>query len=234
MDTQAIIEYMKGWGYRTLPKHHPDSPGYAGLVVAVRERPTLQHYDPHRIHLRVRDADGEADWRTMSWLTPSAYSTHVCPGRIVLHDRHGKATEFFAFGGRLQVISQETESIYELRSGAPILALTPDEESLPDQLASEVEELMAEAKAGWHGDDEGFDRRLGDVEPVVLYSAAVHSLLTRFQESEAMMTAYADLAELLEHERAWLIRQGLWPAAPLSVADLLSPDREDSSTDGSG
>jgi hypothetical protein len=232
MNSQAIIEYVKGWGYRTLPEHHPGSPGYSGLVVAIRERPTQQHYDPQRLHLQVRDENGEADWRTMSWLTPAAHSKHFCAGPIMLRDRHGRATEFFAFGGTLQVISQETESIYVLRSGAPVLMLTPDEETLPDQLASEAEELMAEAKAGWQGNDEGFDRRLGDVEPVLLYSAAVHSLLARFQGSDAMMTTYADLAELLEHERAWLIQQGLWPAAPLSVADLLSPS-EDLSTDRS-
>jgi hypothetical protein len=223
MDSQAIIEYMKGWGYRTLPVHHPGSPGYSGLVVAIRHRPTQQHYDPQRLHLHVRDEDGQASWRTLSWLTPAAYSDHFCPGPIILHDRHDRAAEFFAFGGTLQAISRETEWIYVLRSGAPILELTADEETLSDQLASEVEELMAEAKAGWQGDDEGFDRRLGDVDPVLLYSAAVNSLLSRLQDSPAMMTSYTHLAGLLKQEKAWLMQQHLWPAARLRIADLLSP-----------
>ncbi len=223
MDSQEIIEYARGWGYRTLPKHHPGSLGYSGLVVAIRERPTQHHYDPQRLHLQLRDEDGEAVWRTFSWLTPTAESDHFCPGRIILYDRHDSAAEFFAFGGTVQAISGQGEWLYLLESPAPILELIADEESLADQLAAEVEELMAEAKAGWEGDDEGFDRRLGGVDPVRLYSAAVNSLLTQYQDSHALMASYERLAGMLAQEKAWLMQRHLWPAARLRIADLLSP-----------
>jgi hypothetical protein len=223
MDLQAIIEYVKGWGYRTLPEHHAGSPGHPGLIVAIREKPTRQHYDPYRLQLYLRDVDGRATWRTLSWLTPTAKSDRFCPGPIILHDRHGKEAEFFAFGGTLRTTSRETEWIYVLQSAAPILELTEDEETLSDQLASEVEELMAEAKARWQGDDEGFDKRLGNVDPVQLYTSALFTLLERFQHSRAMMASYAALAELLENEKEWLVQQHVWPAAPPRVKDLLSP-----------
>lgn len=103
MDTEAIAEYMVGWGYRTLPKHHMDSPGYSGLVVAIRPELTLQHFDPQRISLTIQDEGGEATQRTLSWLTPGGDFFRVCAGTIALRDRHGRAAEFFTFGGRLQI-----------------------------------------------------------------------------------------------------------------------------------
>lgn len=225
MDSSAVVEYMADWGYRTLPRHHLDSPGYSGLVVAIRPELTLRHYDPQRLSLTVRDPAGEADQRTFSWLTPGADLYRVCAGPITLRDRHGRAAEFFAFGGELKSLKGKKENLYEFRSPAPILELTNDRETVTDQLASEVEELMARARVSWNGDDEGFDQRLGSLDPVLFYAATVHSLLATLQGNDAMMKAYPELAALLGHEQTWLMEQGLWPADPPSLAELLSPER---------
>jgi hypothetical protein len=40
---------MENQGYYLLPKFHPHSPGYTGLLVAIRERPTGMHFDPESI-----------------------------------------------------------------------------------------------------------------------------------------------------------------------------------------
>lgn len=97
---------------------------------------------------------------------------------------------------------------------------------MADQLASEVEQLVAQARAGWNGDDGGIDRVLGDLDPSLLYAAAVNALLERLLTSEAMMTAYSGLADTLTHEKAWLRQQGLWLSNLPTMAALLSPVRQ--------
>jgi hypothetical protein len=37
MSEQSVLELMKNWGYYQLAKPHPDSPGYSGLLVAIRK-----------------------------------------------------------------------------------------------------------------------------------------------------------------------------------------------------
>jgi hypothetical protein len=37
MGEQSLLGLMKDWGYYLLPRSHPDSPGYSGLLVAIRE-----------------------------------------------------------------------------------------------------------------------------------------------------------------------------------------------------
>lgn len=101
MDQQSPLELMQNWGYYLLPKSHRDSPGYAGLLVAIRQQPTGEHFDPRRLHLRLRDVKGIVEWRTLDWLTPLEASAHACPGRLILRDRFDKSVEFFTFGGSL-------------------------------------------------------------------------------------------------------------------------------------
>lgn len=145
MDEQSVLELMKHWGYFPLPKPHPDSPGYSGLPVAIREQPTGKHFDLQTLHLRLRDEKGLARWRTLSWLSPlQAGTDHACAGLITLRDRSDKRVDFFTFGGTLEETSAPGEIVYALRSPAPVLELTAHDETVPDQLASETELLMGE------------------------------------------------------------------------------------------
>jgi hypothetical protein len=224
MDEQSLLELMQNWGYYLLPKSHRDSPGYTGLLIAIRQQPTGRHFDPHRLHLWLRDADSVVEWRTLDWLTPLETPAHACPGRLILSDRFDKSVEFFTFGGSLEVISEPSEMVYSLRSPAPILELAEHSDTVPNQLAAETESLMGEIGAEWGLDEKGFNRRLAEVAPLQFYLASLQSILVHYEHSQALEQVSHRFLDALHREREWLVAEGLWPVNPPVLEDLLAPD----------
>jgi hypothetical protein len=220
------VEFMREFGYRLLPAPHPGCPGASGLVVAIRAEPTQEHFDPEEVTLRLRDLWGKADWKELTRHTGWLSSDHVCPGRVLLSDRKGKRTEFFTYGGTLEVEDLLDTRIYTLRSPVPVLSVAALHETWCDEVASATESRIAEAAARWHGDEDGFLRRLADVDPLETYIAAVHSILVEHAESAVLTRFYRQVDEILRAEREWLTEQGLWPEEPVKIEELLSPQAE--------
>lgn len=224
VDKQSLLKTMENFGYYLLPSSHPDSPGYTGLLTAIRKQPTGMHYDPKTLRLPLRDAKDTITWRTLSCQSPAPDSSQVCPGRVILSDRSDKRIEFFTFGGLLEITSEQGEMICLLRSAAPILELTVPEETIPDQLAAETESLMAASHARWGRNDEGFSRRLADVDPFQFYLASLNSILQHCEHVHALEFTYHEFCEALHREKNWLVAEGLWSANPPMLEDLLAPD----------
>lgn len=224
LDEQAFAEMIEGQGFTLLASLHLGSLGYGGLLVAIRKQPTDEHFDPERLQLPLRDDDGVDWWRTLSLLSPSPASAHVCPGRLILVDRFEKRLEFFSFGGTLQVTRRSGEMWCSISSPAPILELVTEQETVIDQLAAEAEALWAGVRANWGIADEEFERRLALVEPLSLYMTTLHTLLSRWKSSPALEQTYHQAWEMLSHEKHWLVGQGLWPSLPLTLEGLLAPD----------
>jgi hypothetical protein len=223
MSEESLAEYMKDWGYRLHSPSHRESPGSSGLVVAIRKQPTGKHFDPKMLRLPLRDAKGTVAWRTLSWLSPLADSSKVCPGRVILSDRFEERIEFYTFGGLLEVACGPSEMVCLLRSDAPILELTAPEETIPDLLAAETESLIAEAHARWGRNDEGFSRRLAKADPFQFYLASLHSILLHREHVHALELIYHEFCEALHREKNWLVAEGLWPANPPMLEGLLAP-----------
>jgi hypothetical protein len=98
-----MVHMVENWGYYLLPRSLPSSPGYTGLLVAIRETPTETHFDPETIRLQVCDENGVATYITLGSKSPFQRSGQVCPGQVVLRDRVNKRPNFFVFGGSLDV-----------------------------------------------------------------------------------------------------------------------------------
>jgi hypothetical protein len=216
-------ENIGNWGYTFLDAPHPDSLGYSGLIVAIRERPTGQHFDPEAIHLHLCDATGGMRGTTLTWQSPRPASDRVCPCRVILADRFDQRVEFFTFGGSLEMSQRPDEAIYTLRSPAPVLEILGQEGNVPDQLAFETEALLSREAARWGKDDRGFEQRLAEIEPLQLYIAVLHFLLVRHKLIGEMEIVYPDLDDALFCERRWLKAKGLWPGKPPIPSDLLAP-----------
>lgn len=228
MEEQSILHLMENWGYYLLPKSHPDSPGYTGLLVAIRKKPTEKHFDPQSMRLRLRDKYDQAKWTTL-WLyspqeLPIKASIHVCPGEVMLRDRTDKRANFFAFGGSLEAVSVPGETVYSLRSPAPILQLTDDPESVPDQLASETEALISELQVGWGSDEAGFARRLAQVEPFQFYLTTLQAILARYErDHHVLQETFHKFYLALRNEKRRLVDRGQWPATLPILGELLAP-----------
>jgi len=221
MSTQSILHKMERWGYYLLPKAHPASPGYTGLLVAIRKTPTGQHFDPESIHLQLRDKNGLANRRILRLESRFVGSRHVCPGDVVLYDRLDKRERFFVFGASLDAVSTPGERVYSLHSPAPILDVTDRLESFPDQLAFEVEAMLAEFQASWGLDDEGFTRQLAHLDPFQFYLASLDAIMRRHKQNPALRNSHSGFYHQLKVEQEWLAYTEQWPATLPKLADLL-------------
>jgi len=222
-NTTQLLHQVEKWGYYQLPRSHPHSPGYTGLLVAIREAPTERHFDPEKIRLQILDEDGIPQRMTFGLEQHLAKSRQVCTGRVILQDRRDKEVEFFTFGGSIESVSVPGETVYSLRSTAPILQLTDEGESIPNLLAAETEVLIAKQRVRWRADDEGFGMQLAQVGPLQFYVATVSSLLACAEQTSVLPNEIAELYTVLCKERSWLEETGQWPDRLLSLEQLLSP-----------
>ncbi|HHS97681.1 MAG TPA: hypothetical protein ENK08_07250 [Chloroflexi bacterium] len=225
-EEQDILQQMEDWGYLTLHKPHPESPGYRQLLVALRKQPTGMHFDPEKINLWLRDEYGLAEQTSLALtplLHPSPELRRVCPGPIVLVDRKEKRVAFFTFGGTLNVIFGSGEIVCSFRSPAPILRMTEPPQDAAARLAVEVETLMGGVHARWGAEDEGYLERLAEVDPFQLYIGSIHTILARFEEHPMLQEEDPDLYELVQDEQRWLEETGQWPRRPPTLDSLLGP-----------
>ena len=56
----GTVQQAKQWGYAVLPRHHPGSPGWAGLLVALCRIPAGASFAPATVDLWIRDECGLA------------------------------------------------------------------------------------------------------------------------------------------------------------------------------
>ena len=217
-----ILSVMDGWGYYLHEKIHAGHLGYSNLLVAIREPPTRKHFDPELIILQLCDKNGAASSSSLKKKFSAQVPQPVCPGQINLYDRKNKRIDFFTFGGTLDAITAPDETIYWLHSSAPILEIVNDPANVADQLAAEVQLMLAVLKAHWD-DDLGFAQRLGQLEPFQFYLAALESILMRYQQTSALKSNFHKLYSALLEEKDILIRTGQWPNSPVRLRALLSP-----------
>jgi len=224
-EQQDILEWMKDWGYLLLHKPHPMSPGYRELLVALRKKPTGMHFDPEKVRLWVRDEYGCAHSTEISLvlLKLQPEPTHICPGPVALFDRKQKRVDFFTFGGTMRIVPGSGEVVCALRSPVPILRVPAMSDEPSARLAIEVEALMGKAHAEWGQEDEGYLRRVAEVDPFLFYVASLNSILIHYEEHVTLREEDPELHDLLHQEKEWLEESGRWPLQPPILESLLGP-----------
>ena len=222
MSEQSILNSMENWGYCLLPRPYPDSPGCSGLLVAIREIPTKHHFDPESMELRLYNADNPAHRVILKLQPPFSGSRRVSPGRVVLHDRIDKRAHFFTFGGSLEVTTTSGETVYSLHSPAPILEITGNLKHVPDQLAFEVEAMLARFQAEWGSNDESLGRRLAQIDPLQFYQASLQAILRVYEQNRAFQESSPEFYLMLLNEKEWLAQTGQWSATLPRLKDLLT------------
>ncbi len=230
-DSEQIRALMKDWGYYPLPHTTPDRPGYAGLLVALRRRPTGQHYDPQKVTVHLREPMGEIQTYTLNWLLPSSLPQHVCPGPIVLYDLHDKRVHFFTFGATLEMIPDPEEQaiIYGFRSSAPIFEQSEQGETFANHLIAEAEVTLGKLKAQLELkmrelEEEGKiqERRPRSqlIDPTAFYLATLYNIARRYEQSPALRQMYPHFYHAIEVEKTWWMDHDQWPLTPPSLRDI--------------
>lgn len=118
-DLAVAARRLAPWGFLADPDL-PDRPGPASLIVALRDRPTLRHYDPEVIEFWATH-EGRGAHQAVTRQTKVPLSTGVSWGEIRILDRLGESNGYFCFGGRCDADMLDDALIVAFTSSAPIL-----------------------------------------------------------------------------------------------------------------
>jgi hypothetical protein len=115
----SAAERLSAWGFLAHPDL-PDGPGPASLIVALRDVPTLRHYDPEIVEFW--STEGERGTRlVITRASKMPLATTVSWGEIRIVDRLGVSNDYLTFGGRCEAGLIGSVGIVVFTSSAPIL-----------------------------------------------------------------------------------------------------------------
>jgi hypothetical protein len=182
----------------------PDRPGPAFLLVALREVPTLHHYDPEAIEYWVTEA-GRGVPRSLTRSTPLPIRADFSWGLIRIVDRLHVTNEYLTFGGRLTADAVDGDVIVVCTSPAPLLR-RGGHSQLWDQGAASLGAyfgrfLVAVDYA------HGFEARAAQADPVTRYAAFVADAMARYRSSPQLRENQPELWTLLQAEERRLRTQ---------------------------
>jgi hypothetical protein len=190
------------WGFLAEPDL-PDRPGPALLLVALRDAPTLRHFDPELVEY-WDVADGHGRLRTIERSTRLPIDTAFSWGWIRITDRLGVTNEYVTFGGHLTVAEIDRTTIAAFTSDAPILRRGGHSQPWDrgaDALAAFFGRLIADVDRV-----PGFEARLAALEPMDRYAAFIADLVGRYRPSSALRDRDPDLWILVRAEADRLAR----------------------------
>lgn len=179
----------------------PDRAGPAFLLVALRARPALRHFDPEVVecwtteHGRGRRARINRDSRL-------PIDVPVAWGEIRIVDRAQVANEFITFGGRLSAWTiDEDTAIVSITSNAPILRKGGHSQSM-DLAADQAGAFFARTLLAVDYVP-GLEAALGSASPSDLYGAFLIDLVGRLRAGprlrEALPALWATARSELDH-----------------------------------
>ena len=215
----APAERMADLGFLAGPDL-PDRPGSAYLLVALRDHPTLRHYDPERVEFWVTEK-GRGVRRSLTRTTPTPLDLDVSWGMIRLVDRLSVTNEYLTFGGHLSVAPVDDATIAVFRSPAPMLR-RGGHSQIWDEGSDEVAAFFGRivAAVDMYPD---LEPRLARADPLVRYAVFLHDVATRYRASPELQAANAEAWRLLRSEEALMRRDH--PAAWAEGAEILAATR---------
>ncbi len=225
-------------GYLLTPTDDVDGlkglPHPAKLYVVIRATPTKEHFDPVSMHLTILDRVQAPQHVTLGLIPPAAKAISVPMGHITVQDRIHKTVHFFTFGGTLEATSanhsrapEEDVTTYVLTSNAPILALTDEPRQIDNQLASEIEAILAQARV-WANEasaDAPSKPTFAQVDPMQAYLGGLIDVFAHYKRIPALAQEFPTFAAFLHRQHTLLTAAGLWTADIRPLSQLLKPDR---------
>lgn len=160
-------------GFSLVNSDRPGAPGGSNLVVALRDRPTLRHFDPELLRVWVSRA-GRGVVLEMTRTTPRPADLEVEWGHLHVVDRLEVENRFLSFGGRLESGDLDrTTALAILRSPGPIVRWGGHSQGV-DPVAAAIGAFFGRliVPVGLHP---GAERELAVADPAALYAAFLRS-----------------------------------------------------------
>jgi len=229
IDPGLAAELLESLGFLADP-NLPERPGPAHLLVAIRARPTLLHYDPELVEYWVADEHGRGVRETISFASRMPHERDFSWGRISVIDRLGVGNSYLTFGGTLRAERIGGDVICVFSSPAPLLRRGGHSQGW-DSGAHSVGGFFGRfrAAAGYGYD---FERLAAAADPVTRYAAFVCEFVGRYRASEYLRDHYPRLWTIMLTEERRLQRDHLdaWQGG----VQLLAATRRVSSGQTSG
>ena len=201
----AAAQRLAPWGFLADPDL-PDRPGPASLIVALRDHPTLRHYDPEVVEF-WSTAGGRGTHEIVTRSTRTPFIAGVSWGEIRIVDRLGVANRYVSFGGRCDADRIDDAVIVALTSSAPILRRGGHSQGWDDG---------ADAVGAFFGRllvtvdyVPDFERRLADATPLARYAAFIADADARDRSLSTRALDVRPFAATVRSEAARLRRDHL-------------------------
>jgi hypothetical protein len=229
IDPPLAARLLEDWGFLAAPDL-PDRPGPAYLLVAIRARPTLRHYDPELVEYWVTDDTGRGVRETVTFASRMPREAEFSWGRISVVDRKGIGNQYLTFGGQLRAQRIDGEVISVFSSPAPLLRKGGHSQGW-DAGSLMVGGFLGRFRSA-AGYEVTFERRVATTDPITRYAAFVNELVTRYRASEYLRDHYPRLWTLMLGEERRLRRDH--PQAWRGGVELLAATQVVSSGNGLG
>ncbi len=201
-DVATAAALLSEWGFLAEPDL-PDRPGPAYLLVALRDAPTLRHYDPELVEYWV-SADGRGTRRELDRSTPLPVETAFSWGLIRITDRLDVTNEYVTFGGTLSAAEVDGMTVAVFTSPAPLLRRGGHSQGWDHgaaSLAAFFGRLIIAVDF-----TPGFEALAASVDPITRYAAFIRDLVGRYRRSPILRDQHLDLWVLLQSEARRLER----------------------------
>ncbi len=167
-------------GYEFEPFTIPGNEGYDTLVVNVVRVPTERHFDPSRVDVPVFTLDNSLRHMVIEHPWHGRHHHRVAVGHVIIRDRKNKVVEAFTCGGDLQIDPFPNRTRCLITSPAPIFELVSrmgeSVETYDTILANELETLLAKQRVHWGLNDIGYEERLAELDPLLLYASGLYAI----------------------------------------------------------
>jgi hypothetical protein len=169
------------------------------LLVSLRARPTLDHFDTERIHYWRTGMDRRGHPELLDVRTAMPLRTTVAWGKVELVDRFGVENDFVTLGGTLDADrADEGEIVAVLRSPAPILRMgghSQEADQLGPDLAAFFGRLMVPIDF-----DPGIEEAISAADPMSRYAAFVAFEANRYHGHLLLREEHPEQARIVMDE----------------------------------
>jgi hypothetical protein len=221
IDPASVLPLIADLGF-VARSDLPDRPGPAVLVVAIRQRPTLRHFDPELIEFWANDQElGRR--HEITWTSPLPIDTDFSWGDIRITDRLQESNSYLTFGGRLMAAQIDGTVIAVFTSSVPILR-RGGHSQLWDEGADAVGAFFGRVLLAVDLVPT-FEARWGGATPVARYAAFVAETLGRYRASQRLREQHPLLCNLLVAAEARLKTESVeaWNAGNALLPEILHP-----------
>jgi hypothetical protein len=191
--------HVEHLGFLDVNGTAPQAPGGSNLVVALRERPTLVHFDPERVEHWVAEG-GRGRLAEISRKPSVPPERRFLWGTIKVFDRLEVFNSFLTFGGTVRVVERDSATMLVVFSShAPILRSTGHSQAV-DLSTGEVGAFFARMMIPIDFTP-GAEARITASAPMAIYAAFHASMEARFDASEELRASHPAFAAWCRRER---------------------------------